>query len=714
MATGTGWYGNISYLCSRFMCFLKASYMNERIKRLREYIFDKHHHALRRTAEEAGLIDLAEEMKAAGMSYQTRAAIRLKRMLEAETPVILPDERIVVTRTIKDIPSFYTNEEWDEIARTHYLHEKGDLCNISPNYEAMLRKGLGAIMDEVRKRQKNADLTAEQKEFLESEAICLRAIQDLILRYAAKAEAENDAALAETLRNISCKAPQTLREALQLLRVMHFCLWEAGHYHNTLGRFDQYIYIYYVRDIESGRLTREEAKELIEEFFLMCNKDSDLYPGMQQGDNGQSIVLAGRSASGEYLFNEVSKICLEASYELELIDPKINLRVDAETPEEVFTLGSRLTQLGLGFPQYSNDDVVIPGLIRLGYSPEDARNYVVAACWEFIVPGTAVDIPNIDAVPLAECVKNATRELKQLNTFNELLSSVKFGIQARVDELCAKEHDLYIVPAPMMSLMMDGCIERAKDASLGGKYNNFGFHGTGVATAVDSLAALKKHYFEEKTVTADEIVDAIEHDFKGHEVLDEKLRKDTEKFGQDVDWVDEIATELLDIFQSTLEGKVNERGGIYRAGTGTAMYYIWHATELGATPDGRKSSEMIPANYSPSLFIREKGPLSVIKSFAKPHLEKVINGGPLTLEFDQGIFRNEEAVVKLGQLVRTFIVLGGHQLQLNTISLEKLLDAKKHPEKYRNLIVRVWGWSGYFVELDECYQDHVINRIRFK
>ncbi len=192
--------------------------MNERIKSLREYIFDKHHHALRRTAEEAGLIGLAEEMKAAGMSYQTRAAIRLKRMLEAETPVILPDERIVVTRTIKDIPSIYTEEEWDEIARTHYLHEKGDLCNISPNYEAMLRKGLGAIMDEVRKCQKNADLTAEQKEFLESEAICLHAIQDLILRYVAKAEAENDAALAETLRNISSQAPQTFREALQLLR----------------------------------------------------------------------------------------------------------------------------------------------------------------------------------------------------------------------------------------------------------------------------------------------------------------------------------------------------------------------------------------------------------------------------------------------------------------------------------------------------------------
>lgn len=624
--------------------------MNERIKRLRHYIFTKQHHPLRRTAEEAGLSGMAEEMKAAGMSFQMRAAIRLKRMLEAEMPVLLPEERIAVTRTIMDIPSIYTKEEWDDIRSSHYLHEKGDLCNISPNYEAMLRKGLGQMFREVTERQKDSDLTPVQQEFLESEAVCLRAIQDFIGRYAEKADAEGDVALAETLRAITSDAPQDLRQALQLLRVMHFCLWEAGHYHNTLGRFDQYIYIYYIKGMESGTCSREEAKELIEEFFLMCNKDSDLYPGMQQGDNGQSIVLAGRSASGKYLWNEVSKICLESSYELELIDPKINIRVDSETPEEIFTLGSQLTKIGLGFPQYSNDDVVIPGLLRLGYSPEDAYNYVVAACWEFIIPGQAVDIPNIDAVPLAECVKDATRQIASAATFDELFHLVTAEITKRVDAICAKEHDLYIVPAPMMSLMMDGCIERASDASLGSKYNNFGLHGTGIATAVDSLAALKKHYYEDRTVTADEITDAIEHNFEGHEALDEKLRKETEKFGQDVDWVDDIAVRLLDAFAESLEGRVNERGGIYRAGTGTAMYYIWHATELGATPDGRKSSEMIPANYSPSLFIREKGPLSVIKSFAKPNLERVINGGPLTLEFDQSIFLGDEAVVKLGQI----------------------------------------------------------------
>ena len=220
--------------------------MNERIKRLRHYIFTKQHHPLRRTAEEAGLSGMAEEMKAAGMSFQMRAAIRLKRMLEAETPVLLPEERIAVTRTIMDIPSIYTKEEWDDIRSSHYLHEKGDLCNISPNYEAMLRKGLGQMLREVTERQRDSDPTPMQQEFLESEAVCLCAIQDFIRRYAEKADAEGDIALAETLRAIKSDAPQTLRQALQLLRVMHFCLWEAGHYHNTLGRFDQYIYIYYI------------------------------------------------------------------------------------------------------------------------------------------------------------------------------------------------------------------------------------------------------------------------------------------------------------------------------------------------------------------------------------------------------------------------------------------------------------------------------------
>lgn len=162
----------------------------------------------------------------------------------------------------------------------------------------------------------------------------------------------------------------------------------------------------------------------------------------------------------------------------------------------------------------------------------------------------------------------------------------------------------------------------------------------------------------------------MKDNFSQEKELQHTLRTEAPKMGQDDDYVDLIAKDLLNSFDKALDNRVNERGGIYRAGTGTAMYYIFHATELGATPDGRDAGEKIPANYSPSLFIKQKGPMSVIKSFTKPDLKKTINGGPLTLEFDQSVFRNEESVAKLGMLVRTFITLGGHQLQLNTVCKE--------------------------------------------
>ena len=167
---------------------------------------------------------------------------------------------------------------------------------------------------------------------------------------------------------------------------------------------------------------------------------------------------------------------------------------------------------------------------------------------------------------------------------------------------------------------------------------------------------------------------------------------------------------LLDVFADAVRGRRNERGGVVRAGTGTAMYYVSHAASLGATADGREAGVPLPANYAPSLNLRLNGPVSLIKSFTKPHLSRVINGGPLTIEFSDSVFAQDEAIRKVAQLVRLFILRDGHQIQLNTVNRDRLLDAQKHPENYRNLIVRVWGWSGYFVELDKCYQDHIIRR----
>lgn len=180
--------------------------------------------------------------------------------------------------------------------------------------------------------------------------------------------------------------------------------------------------------------------------------------------------------------------------------------------------------------------------------------------------------------------------------------------------------------------------------------------------------------------------------------------------GNDDDRADQYAVWLLDAFADAVKGLRNERGGCVRAGTGSAMYYLWDAEGLGATADGREAGVPLPANYSPSLNLKLNGPVSVVKSFAKPDLRKTINGGPLTLEFSESVFSQPESMMKVAQLVRLFVQRGGHQLQLNTVNRDRLLDAQQHPENYRNLIVRVWGWSGYFVELDKCYQDHVIRR----
>ena len=171
-----------------------------------------------------------------------------------------------------------------------------------------------------------------------------------------------------------------------------------------------------------------------------------------------------------------------------------------------------------------------------------------------------------------------------------------------------------------------------------------------------------------------------------------------------------LATRLLDDFADGLEGERNAYGGIYRAGTGTAMYYLWHAAEVGATADGRRKGEPFGTNFSPNLFAKIDGPTSVIRSFTKQHVARACNGGPLTLEFAASMFKDPESINKLAELVRYFVMKGGHQMQLNAVNADKMKDAQKHPEQYQQLVVRIWGWSAYFVELDKEYQDHVIAR----
>jgi pyruvate-formate lyase len=684
--------------------------MTEKIEQIKNLILSKEHHVFRQDT----VLDWSKEFSEANMSLMQRASIQLVRLLQAEKPVILPNERIVFTRTIKHLPEICTESEWNQIKNKYYIHELGKVCNIGSDFETTIKCGLDTRRQDALLALQNCT-SEEGKELLNGILIIIDAIFDLSERYAKEAERIGNSEIAKVLRKVPHNGATTFLEALQFFRILHFTLWLERNYHNTIGRFDQYMYPYLKSDLEEGRLTQEKAFELLEEFFLTFNRDSDLYPGMQQGDNGQSLVIGGVDENDLYAYNLLSEMVLKASLDLNVIDPKINIRVNKHTGKDIYLLGTELTKRGLGFPQYSNDDIVIPGLLDMGYSLKDARNYTVAACWEFIIPKYGMDIPNIAALSFVDTVNNAIHNsLMNVTDFNALMQEVKNQITKEVNKIADKVKNIFIEPAPFQSLLMDSCIENGRDISKGGKYNNYGIHGTGISTATDALSAVKKYVFEEKSVLPADMINALNNNFSGYESLQAMLRYDAPKMGNDDYYADSIAIELFEGFSNSLQDLSNERGGCFRPGAGSAMYYIWHAMETGASADGRKSGEPFAANFSPSLFARLKGPVSIMHSFSKPNLRKIINGGPLTLELHDSAFRNNEGKEKVAMLVKSYFDMGGQQLQLNAINREALMDAQKSPDKYRNLIVRVWGWSGYFVELDKVYQDHIIQRMELR
>ncbi len=631
--------------------------------------------------------NLAENFSAEKLSDEERLCRRFELLCEREVPHINDFEKIVFVRTNKNIPDCFTEAEWEERRKNHYIHENGYASNLSPNYAKVIEKGLLFYRESANEYQKRV----------------IDAAISVCDKYLEEAKRQNRADLVEIFTRIPRLGARNFREALQFFRILHFFLWLEGDYHNTVGRFDVYMYPYFKADIDAGIYTKESALELIEDFFISFNKDSDIYTGVQQGDNGQSMVLGGIDEAGNEVFNLLSELCLIASEELKLIDPKINLRVSKKTPLSVFETCTKLTRAGLGFPQYSNDDVVIPALVKYGYDYEDAVNYVVAACWEFIIPGVGNDIANIGAVNFPATIDKAIREtIITAKSFDEVLSKVEENIKTECEKIAADIHDVLVAPSHFMDIIRDGK-----------KYNNFGIHGSGIASAADALMSVKKYIFEDKSVTPERLIEALDTNFEKDPELLHKLRFETPKMGHANKEVDELAGIIMADFAKSFEGKKNCLGGVYRAGTGTAMFYLWHAADLGATADGRRAGEPFGTNFSPNLFAKAPGPVSVIESFTAHDMTDNMNGGPLTLEFASSIFSSEESIGKIAKLLKYFVERGGHQLQLNAVNLDTMKSAQKDPELYRNLVVRIWGWSAYFVELDKDFQDHVMMRQEF-
>ena len=695
--------------------------MNERLEAMKKRVRDREHAKHRQDVE---VQPDNERYERDGVSWHGRMSDCFRLLMEAEKPVILDDERIVFTRTIKHIP---TPAEPPEVrAKRAKGNGSVGVGNISANWALGVSQGL------LKRREIAAaslERMADDAEAVESMTACIEVIDaalGLARRYADDARKLGRDDLAEILDNVPANPPRTFHEALQSFKFLHSLTWMQPTAHVTLGRFDQYMLGYYEADIAAGRITEDDAYELLAELFISFNKDNDLYPGVQQGDNGQSLMLAGvKPADGSCAVNALTWLILRVSHDVNMIDPKINLRVSKDTELDLLIEAAKLTRCGLGFPQYANDDVEIQALVNAGYDIEDARDYTVAACWEFIIPGVALDVPNINAVNFLAAADTAIRQgLAEQDDFD--------GIMARTRQHIFDQVDLYVAnwrrwslyhPFPWYTVLMTGCLETGQDANRGGaKYYNCGIHGSGSANGADALAAVKKFVFEEGTIERGDLLTALVTNFENDEPLRQKLLMDGPKVGNNDDYVDSIMVRLFDDFADACESHKTDigRSAVVRPGTGSAMYYVslvrakpdemMEPVVEGASADGRHKGDFIGSSLAPSPGVKIRGPVSVLQSFSKIDYSRVCNGGPVTMELSDTVFRDEDAIRKVAMLIRTFAELGCQQLQVNTLNVETLKDAKAHPERHKNLIVRVWGWSGYFCELDEPYQDHIIGR----
>lgn len=689
--------------------------LSQRLEAMRESVRRFDHARFRQSAAPV----VWRDFDAAGLSWTRRVSTLLERMCAAEQPVVEPDQRILFTRTVPSVPLAYDDEQWGRQFDGGRAHELGPISNLCADWDSTLRQGLlGRRAAALAAREPFAADPAKI-EFLDAAVQSIDAVLDLAARYAAEARKQGRPELAEILDHVPAHPPRSFHEALQSLRLLHATVWMNGHYHVGLGRFDQYMMPYLQADFDAGRLAEPEARELLAEFFISLNRDSDLYPGVQQGDNGQSLMLGGTTRDGQCAENLLTRLVLRTAHDVNMIDPKINLRVTSDTSLEILDLAAELTRRGLGFPQYSNDEVVIPGLLAHGYTPEDARDYTVAACWEYIIPGKGAEVVNIGAASFPAAVNQAILDgLPAGDDFPALLERVAANIRRQTAARVADYANLILPPAPYYSALMTDSLERGVDLAQGNHYNNYGLHGACSANAADALAAVRAFVFERGTVGREELVQALRTDYAGAEDLRQRLAQGP-KVGNNDPAADDLLVFLFDRFAAACAAVGdNGRGGRIRPGTGSAMYYVWLARghegmcepAVGATADGRHAGGFFSSSLAPSPGARVAGPLSLLQTYAKLDYTRICNGGPITLELSDAVFRNPETVRKVALLVRAFAQLGCQQLQLNTLDAAKLEDAKAHPEKHRDLIVRVWGWSGYFCELAPEYQDHVIAR----
>ena len=605
-------------------------------------------------------------------------------------------------------------------------------AHVVPAYDQLIQEGIQNRINRVQCSVETCEDDSEKRNFYSAEKIVLMAMQKRILKYAEEAgkkykirKRDNLKQIQDSCSRIAFYPPASFHEALQLILLAHeHILAEGGSGSISFGRLDQYLYPYYKKDLEVGRITREAAQEMITAFW---RKIAEYEMGWQ------NVTIGGSNQSGKDMCNDLTIFCMNAALAVRGDQPQLSLRVHKNMSEDVWKKAFELIETGMGFPELYNDEIAVKAKMNAGISEEDAWNYSIVGCVELSAGGkeySHTEGARLNWQKILELMLNGGKcqvtglnwklaenhVLDEIQDFQEFYEWYKRELEYFTRFVCgfidtlSKQYGTYW-PVPCMSSMMQGCLENGRDVTNNGTiYHNLTLDCVGIATVADSLEVIETLVFKEKIIKLSELAVILKKNFEENELIRRNMLE-CPKYGNDILSVDKKVKDLTRWFTEILEDEsVKYSKGVFQAGFYTSYFHATMGELTGASPDGRKSGEALSPSLSPTAGMDRNGPTAVVNSAAHIDMDHFSNGMVLDLKLMADFFIKEKHQQSVRMLIEEYFDAGGLEIQFNTLNRDTLLAAQKEPCRYRNLVIRVSGFSAYFVALEESLQNEIIRR----
>jgi len=612
-------------------------------------------------------------------------------------------------------------QEWmDEAGRKLRLHGwrlsdcafgRLDLSHTSPGWRNVLKYGATGLRD----RANAALVTAPDEEaadFFRAVAIVSEAMRTYILRLAAEAERVGAQRVIDTLKALAERPPESFHEALQWAFLFNQVQEIEGEYVRSQGVFDQLFFPYYDADLRSGRLTREQAKELIYCFF-------DKFAAQHFGA-GNNICFGGRDASGKDLCNDLTRLCLEVFAERKMIDPKLSLRVHRNSPPDILVQAADAVRNGANAIVFANDDIAFEMFMRHGKRPDDIIDFVPIGCYEPAIMGKELCCSMSALCNMVKPFEELMATLAAPESMEEVLRGYESILGGHLRQAMAETRAWELEwprvnPAPVLSSSMDSCFAKGRDVSAAGtEYNTSGVMCAGIGTVADTLAAIEYLVFTEKLCSWDELRQALQDDWQGHDELRLHARRRAPKWGNNDARADRFAVAVGHSTAELINSTANNRGGHFQMG----CWSIDHSLHMGecttATADGRRNGEPLAKNVGATIGMDKKGVTGLLHSVSKLDATDFPDGTVLDITLHPTLVRGESGGKCLRDILLTFCRQGGFYIHFNIFAVETLKAAQARPEQYANLQVRVCGWNARFIDLSRKMQDCFIREAEAK